>query len=503
MTEREEHRGQEVHGPQTNIDGDVNGPVLSGVFNAPVILKNFFSEKVFKRLGLEQRIGFVFLAVLTIGVGLGLYLALKPSHPTQMAGDFRIAVAGFAEVENGNLQKTDLGMKMGQDIYERLKQHFEPMDLDFVITVWGPDQVDRINGKDQGERATAAEQIAKDIGADIVVYGIVDTTRAMWQVTPEFYVAAKNFYEADEMIGQYGLGDPFSVVGNGGTATRIALNDQLSHRVEVLARITVGLARYSFHHFDRALETFKSVERVEGLTDEPGVQRVLYLLIGNAAGKNDELDLAEQYYTRSQVIDPEYARPYAGLGSVRYIQALDAFSEGITVTARTKSEEAIKYYHEALDAPFKPPLADIESKAHFGLGRTYLLRSIMHQSDMSEAAQELQWVIDDYERSLAERLRERAAAAHTSLGLIYRLSAEDELAIAEYKKAIELIENIPQLQDKLAKYYAALGDEYLEAGELVDAIDAYQHAIQLTNLPEVVENYEDRLEQVQSQLEGP
>jgi hypothetical protein len=33
---QEEQHGQEVHGPQTNIDGDVKGPVLSGVFNAPV-----------------------------------------------------------------------------------------------------------------------------------------------------------------------------------------------------------------------------------------------------------------------------------------------------------------------------------------------------------------------------------------------------------------------------------------------------------------------------------
>jgi tetratricopeptide (TPR) repeat protein len=361
--------------------------------------------------------------------------------------------------------------------------------------------VGRINGKDQDERAVSAERIAADIGADIVVYGTVDTTNALWQVTPEFYVVAKNFYEADEVIGQYGLGESFSVVGNGGTATRIALNDQLSHRVEVLARITVGLARYSFHHFDRALETFKSVEKVEGLTGEPGVQRVLYLLIGNAAGKNDELDLAEQYYTRSQVIDPEYARPYAGLGSVRYIQALDAFSKGITATARTKSEEAIKYYHEALDAPFKPSLADIESKAHFGLGRTYLLRSIMHQSDMSEAAQELQWVIDDYERSQAERLRERAAAAHASLGLIYRLSADDELAIAEYKQAIATIEDIPQLQDKLAKYYVALGDEYVEVGKPDEAVDSYQNAIELTDISEAVKEYQEKIKQAQS-VEG-
>jgi hypothetical protein len=41
VTEREEQRGQEVHGPQTNIGGDVQGPVLSGHFEEMV---NFYSR---------------------------------------------------------------------------------------------------------------------------------------------------------------------------------------------------------------------------------------------------------------------------------------------------------------------------------------------------------------------------------------------------------------------------------------------------------------------------
>jgi len=38
MMEQKDQRGQEVYGPQTNIDGDVHRPVLSGEFNAPVIV---------------------------------------------------------------------------------------------------------------------------------------------------------------------------------------------------------------------------------------------------------------------------------------------------------------------------------------------------------------------------------------------------------------------------------------------------------------------------------
>ena len=62
MTEQEEQRGQEVHGPQTNIDGDVHGPVLSGEFNAPMTVvstENYSAslnrEELLEELNQESR----------------------------------------------------------------------------------------------------------------------------------------------------------------------------------------------------------------------------------------------------------------------------------------------------------------------------------------------------------------------------------------------------------------------------------------------------------------
>lgn len=490
---------QVVHGPQTNIDGDVHGLVLSGVFNAPVILKNFLSEKVFKRLGLEQRAGFALLAVLIVGVGLGLYFALRLRQPTQMAGDFRIAVAGFAE--KGKSRKSELGMQIAQDVYVHLEENFADMALDFRVTIWGPDQVGRIGGKDRDERAKAAEQIAESIGADIVVYGSVDTTNTLWQINPEFYVAIENFYEAEEVVGQYEIGAPFTVIGGSDARTRLEVNDNLAPRIEVLSRITAGLARYAFHHFELALETFKAAEAVEGIEEETGIKQVLYLLVGNAAGKSDDLKTSERYYLQAQELDPDYARVYAGLGNVRYVQAVDAYAEGMIETALTLLEESVSYYQRALSAPIRPALSDIESKVHFGLGRAYLMQAIISEGDMGRAAQELAWVVAEYDQNHAERLRERAAEAHKLLGLIYRLNGRDEQSIAEYEQAIALIQDIPQLRGKLVEYYAALGDEYVEAGQLVEATDAYRNAVQFAISPEAAEEYQDRLEQIEAQME--
>ena len=68
MTDRKDQQGQEVHGPQTNIDGDAKGPVLSGQFNSDVVF-NMFAEapilshniriREFKTLVLERTKNFV------------------------------------------------------------------------------------------------------------------------------------------------------------------------------------------------------------------------------------------------------------------------------------------------------------------------------------------------------------------------------------------------------------------------------------------------------------
>lgn len=142
-------------------------------------------------------------------------------------------------------------------------------------------------------------------------------------------------------------------------------------------------------------------------------------------------------------------------------------------------EQSIGYYQRAMSATARPPQSDIEAKAHFGLGRAYLWQAILLQGDMSQAAQEFKWVITDYNTRRLERLRERAAEAHSELGFIYRLTGEDSAAIAEHKLAITLIENDSRLVGTLATFYDALGDEYAQAGMPTDAAAARQKAAEL------------------------
>lgn len=440
---------------QTNIR-DVFGSVLSGVFNAPVYVTNLINEQVFKRLGVEQRVGFILLAILFVSGIVGLYFTLRPKQPTQMAGDFRITVIGFVE-NNGH--KSQLGLQLAQDVFTRLEEDFADMDLDFTVTVLGPNRR-WVSGKNRSERADSAEKLAQKIGADIVIYGTVDTTGAEWVVTPEFFVASENFYDADEVTGQYEVGEAFSVVGERGTFTRVAINDKLSPRVTLLSEITTGLARYALHDYARALETFEHAMSVS--EDVLGVRGVLYLLMGNAAGKMSDLDAAETYHQKSIEALPDYARPYVGLAGVYYLRSLQPFQESLEPTDIDTSwlYQAIDTYQQALQVENQPPLSDIETKVHFGLGQCYTMLVYSGNETFFDAAiVEFKAVIAAYNNGANPRVREQTAESHARLGLIYDLSGYYEWSVEEYRNAVDLLNSDLERQQLYSERADAVEDK--------------------------------------------
>ena len=458
---------------RSDVGESTSGPELSGQFDGPVAVNGgeavdardskgmvykpsgpvfvdsviqFMDEKVFQHLGLEQRVGFVMLGVLILGVGIGLYFGLRPQHPTQMAGDFRIAVAGFAE--KGQTGKSDLGMQLAEDVYLRLSENFSDVDLGVVVTVWGPSQVGMIGGRNRQERADAAAQLAEKINADIVIYGSVDTSEMWWEVAPEFYVAAHNFYQAEEIVGQYEIGHPFRVIGDQGPATRLEINNHLATRTGVLFRITMGLVHFQLQQYETALETFDTALMLTGAEDK-GVRQVLYLWLGNAAGRMFDLDAAETYHQQAIELDPDYARPYVGLAGVYYLRALQPFQESLDPVDIYAMwlHTAIDTYRQALQAEHQPPLSDIETKVHFGLGQCYTMLVYSGNELYFDAAiAEFKAVIAAYNDGTNPRVRELAAEAHARLGLIYRLVGDSDRACEGYLTAASLLHDNPERQ---------------------------------------------------------
>jgi tetratricopeptide (TPR) repeat protein len=405
-------------------------------------------ERLLERLGQELRFSFVAVSILVIAlIGGGtffLYRAVLPRKPSRMSGDFRIGVAGFAE--RGRFGESDVGTELADGVYLRLEQSFDEIDLGFTVTIWGPDQVGTVRGADHEERARSAARVAGKIDADVIVYGCVDTSNAVWQVSPEFYVSAKSFYQAEEVTGQHELGVPLQVRGQGSVADRIEVSEEFGYRTEALTRITVGLAYYAIGKFEEALRFFESAEGIEGWKDDEGKQ-VLYLLVGNSAGRIGDLDLAGAYHKKSLSVDSEYARAYVGLASSYYMLALKPYEESGD-PAKTDIDLlrlAIGTYERASEAAHQPVLSDIETKVHFGLGQCYFMLVYSGVEELfTPAIAEFEAVIKEYGDGANPRVLELAVESYARLGLIYDLCGHPNLAIRNYEKAGSLLKGDPE-----------------------------------------------------------
>ena len=109
-----------------------------------------------------------------------------------MSGDFRVAVAEF--YEQGASDHDELGREIAEGIKLRLEENMNELNPDMMIGVWGPEQVGVVDGGSQEERAINAENLANKIHADLIIYGIVDTTQSTWEVRPEIFCVGRKFF---------------------------------------------------------------------------------------------------------------------------------------------------------------------------------------------------------------------------------------------------------------------------------------------------------------------
>lgn len=358
-----------------------------------------------------------------------------------MSGDLRIAVAGFGQEEE------KLGTQLANGVHLDLTRSFDSLELEIGTVIWGPEQVGSVFGSNFEERALSAASLAEKIKADIVVYGVIEGNNPGWSMIPEFYLSPDKFYDAVELTGPHLLGKSIHLEGGDSIADRISVSDELSARTEVLSYILIGLSYYSPPHveYETALGYFQEAESIPLWKENEGLE-VIYLLMGNAASKQEKLGLAQAYYEKSIELDPEYSRGYLGLGDVYYRSSLELFD-------KTKNPEsidpdlltlAIENYTSGLSSDDQPQFADVPTKVHFGLGQCYLAKTYSSGNDnYTSAENQFMAVIQDYGNGENARVRVIAAESHARLGLIYSLIDQTEEARDEYMLAISLLPDVP------------------------------------------------------------
>jgi tRNA A-37 threonylcarbamoyl transferase component Bud32 len=364
-----------------------------------------------------------------------------------MSGDFRVAVAEFTVV--GANQTPSLGKDLAVGVFQGLQQNYADAHLGFSVTVWGPDKVRSVTGASDAERSEDADRLARAIGADILVYGQVDVSQPVWKVTPEFYISSESFYQADEINGAANLGAPFDVLGSGEAAHRLDFSGKMLPRVKSMAQITVGLAYLSTKNYDKSISAFQAVETLPDWQSYEG-KEILYLLIGNAALSAKNTALAEENYLRSLQINPNYSRAFVGLGAVYYLGAIRSQStDGLKPSDIDAAllEKSIATYHQAATVSYQPPMADIPTKVHFGLGQCYMMQTIAGKApSFKTSVEEFKAVIADYGGGANPRLRILAGESHARIALIYQMSGNPSLVSGEYQQAADLFNDDPERQ---------------------------------------------------------
>jgi tetratricopeptide (TPR) repeat protein len=434
------------------------------------------------------------LSIITLASTLlGLYwgiVAFFPAPPLTttplpvMSKDFNVAITPFAQLDaQNNVVDSAEAVQLSNQVYETLATELNALKKQaalagFEIEIRAPSDSGPISGATPEARAQAAQKLAEEIKADMVIYGylISDNTT----LAPEFYLSDRQLQSAEELAGQYKLGAEVNVRDDitRNPVARRYLREQLIGRTVVLARFVIGLGYFALDRFDEAARQFEAAERTPGWDERSG-KEVLYLFLGSTAGRLRNLASAQAYYAHALQLNPEYARARLGAAEVVFQQSMARCDSGHADIAGL--QKAIAGYRSALTAADKPIQSNITTKTAYSLGRVYLC--LGHAGDRArwaDAEGEFLRVTAEFEGGNTQ-VRNFAAESYANLGLIAFLTASApeiepayRRAAEQYHKAIELSRH----HDRQAIFYLWLARIELRLGNCAAASTAIASADQ-------------------------
>lgn len=414
------------------------------------------------------------------------------SGPEPMTGDYNVAVAEFGSAPSaGRPAEEDEAHNLSQSVYDRLDDELATIPRSGLkLDLRPPSRTGLIRGAGPDERAESASRLAREINADIVVYGTLGA-EVPTQFTTEFFLADRRLEGAGELVGQHDLGSPARAPGDiRNPVARQDLTDQVLARTRALAEFIVGLSYYGVNDNQLALDHFEMARSSPGWDDDAGKQ-VLYLFLGNASGKLRQFATADGFYDRAVTLDPHYARARLGIAEVAFQQARGNCEKGSADPAGLA--RSLELYRAALGSPGQPAASDIATKVAFGSGRILLCLSQALVADRwADAEQEFKSVIRTF-RDGNERVREMAAESYADLGLVYLPTATDPDAPRAYRRAAEAYasaEDLTQRDDRKAFYSSVRGFVLARLGDAAGADEAYARAVDLERDPAKKAEYE-------------
>jgi hypothetical protein len=409
------------------------------------------------------------LAVL-LAVG-GILASLAASGffaPKRMNGIYNIAIAEISYLDENGQAAAPVGEVSEFD--EWIAAYLQDsLGSDPNILIWPNRERARLpalDGADPAAAALAAAALAAEIGADMLVYGVVDSSQQPALLHLSFWLAPQMQYNYEDLRGAYQAGVPIRLpdLESAGLAARSALGRQS----EALALLAMGLVQVQLGESEAALAAFEQAAQAD--PQSPQVQffigRERLFLADDAQRSQEEQAAGEQAaraaFEQAIQLDPAYARAYIGLGSAYLRQAqrewyASAQDDPAAASAATLAGQAELAFQSMLE--LQPAFSDygvpIQELGQVGLANASHLRGVVQatRGDLAGAAsrfefsiQTLQAVQATFETLAAsqESQRRYLAQVYEYLGESYQwqgyllyASGELEQAITSYEQAIQ------------------------------------------------------------------
>ncbi len=370
--------------------------------------------------GWRHEVGlWVSLLAVAIPVSAGLWAWFRPDPPDirVLDGDLTVGVVDFVvdDTEDEIPDLEDLALSLSNALDTELQERGalpEGNAAPLTVDVLSSSEADPLEGSDFTARAARAQTLAERHGADSIASAAVSGD--LRSVQPLVYVAPDAVPDALELSGLYPFGSavvtraPIDVNG----AARSEVRSALTSRSVSLAEFLMGLERHANGAYAAAAANFeRSLETWPG---EEGRDLVM-LFLGNTALKQDDLELARQWYERglAAAADPS-PRLELALLEVRFHEQRGDCSGSATVE---DMQEVQAGYEEIQRLDAVPPGVLFDLRVEFGLARTAMCLAVLGAGDYTEAVPHYLAVIDAFEAG-NDNIRDMAAESYGGLGYV-------------------------------------------------------------------------------------
>ena len=463
------------------------------------------------------------LLVALVGGSIGLWRYLVPA--TMPLGAFNVAVAEFSQIDaQGRERATPDSALISRTLFTTIQGELQALPADYQAVVWHDSMnllqkratIGAITGATVAERSAAACRRATELGADLIVYGVLDSGNSPAFLRLQFCVRNPSrdrdmgnlaeLQTVDRLGGPVQVELPLSDVQS-------SVNPPLRVRTALLAKLVVGL-RYELAtnpnltaNLKRAQAVFadalRYLEQQEGAaTRDNGGDLVQYFIgregfllsqeqSSSPSEKSSLLENARAALQQATALNPQYARAWSALGSVYY-----ARTRLLARPQRLSTDDlaqAISAYQSAIATAQTDgdPSAEAEARLALALSEWLHGDSYLYQTPSNTASAEAAFVRADQQIQIGAALIEPAqnrlhGYAAMARGLIAHERAQIALRAGDQQASRSFFQ---QARDAYGECIAAgqadPGDQFLQrqliaitcapnAQNVVDALQQFQ-----------------------------